>query len=299
MELEKLMGMLLHQITENVNDTFEIVAKELGVTDGQTEPLEESALDAAVHSLADAMMTIIQHWPKKENALTSTNEREEKYMNNVKVIETAGEYTLLERYDDDNNFVEYVVAEKYDESEKIWSQGHYFTPYVKADNPGYHLVKLQFFTRAMDYLMYKAGAEDDYKGALIDKLNRQTIPYDRMSELATKFKDMLIEETDDDRASERIEELDLTEHELEFFGLEDKYDEYEVEVKQTFIRKYKIAVKKGDSEDNAIQEAEELFDNINMEYDSEIEYYTPDYSARFVGTYNYNDVDVENDIDSL
>lgn len=74
MELEKLTGMLLHQITENVNDTFEIVAKELGVTDGQTEPLEELALDEAVHSLADAMMTIIQHWPKKENALTSTNE---------------------------------------------------------------------------------------------------------------------------------------------------------------------------------------------------------------------------------
>ena len=60
----------------------------------------------------------------------------------IKVIETRGSYTLLNR---GTEFQPYVVAYKYDRESQAWSQGHYFSIQQDAE----YYFNLQVATDAM------------------------------------------------------------------------------------------------------------------------------------------------------
>lgn len=263
----------------------------LDIKNGDIDPVLDFNLNERVRELTDAMMEILEC-----QASTNEKESEEKEMSKIVALKTIGEYTLIERYNDNGNFIEYVIAHNYDDADKVWAAGTYFTP----RHPENEIDKLEYYSRALDYLLYKAEVTPCYKGELEEKLDKMSISYDRLVELATKFKDGVIDAFDDYSSREFFDELDLTESEREFFGLEDKYDVYEVEMCHHLSRKMKIAVKSGDGEDEAIRIANELFEDLDLNTDDDIQWYSSDDYVKSIGTFNHNNIiDVENDIDCL
>lgn len=226
-------------------------------------------------------------------------------MSKVNVIKQIGNYTLLERLSDvDGSFLEYVVALNYNPEtaswDSGWDSGDYFTPMDHSSE----LEKLKMYSRALDFFLYRVGLEEKSKGMLENKLQAQKqITYERLIELATAFKDGIFE-SDVEFAKEYIKHnLDLTKYEKEFFGLQEEYDVYEVEVARTIRTKLKIVVPKGEDEDIAIHEAEEAFAYIDLNQDERVEYEQLRSYPKILGTYDYDEVtenfDTDNDIDSL
>ena len=71
-----------------------------------------------------------------------------------------------------------------------------------------------------DYYGYR------YLQSAIDSFNKgYSITYSRMSELATLFKDGLIEDDEDSAKEYFLDECDMDENELEYFGIEHKEEE--------------------------------------------------------------------------
>lgn len=91
---------------------------------------------------------------------------------------------------------DYVVARGFHGIDKDWNHGVYFSA-TAGDKEN----ELACYMWAIEYL---------YK-----EVNTDYITYDRMMEIATKFKDNL----DDEELEYAKEDLDLTEKEIEFFGL--------------------------------------------------------------------------------
>ena len=303
-ELDEMKKGINKELEKEIDYIFSDWQEKLNITDGTTDPFEEMRLDDLMRELTDQIICILQMQPREEKAETESAESEKKHMIKVKVIETAGNYTLLEKYDEHteiaDGFFGYSVVENYKENLDDWSNERCFLVSVFPSDPQYHLHKLRSLARAMDYLLYKAGVEHDYKGDLEDKLYKQTISYDRLIEIATGFKDAIINVSDDDEyLNAYTEKLDMTDEEKEFFGLEEKYDEYEVEIEQTIKRRFCVAVKKGDGEDKAIEIAEDLFEDIDYNQDMEIEYGNYEASSRFIGTYDKDNINYENDLDEL
>lgn len=288
----EIRTIITKKLDDSVTDILCGQQSRLDIKDGGIDPVLDFNLNERVRELTDAMMEILEC-----QASTSEKESEEKEMAKIVVLKTIGEYTLIERYNDNGNFIEYVVAYHYDDDDKVWASGTYFTP----RHPVNEIDKLENYSRALDYLLYKAEVTPCYKGKLEEKLDKMTISYDRLVELATRFKDGVIDAFDDDDSSrEFFDELDLTESEREFFGLEDKYDVYEVEVCQNLSRKMKIAVKSGAGEDEAIRIANEIFEDLDLNTDADIQWSSSDDYAKSIGTFtNNNIIDVENDIDCL
>lgn len=220
-------------------------------------------------------------------------EREDLNMGNIKVLKTIKDYSLIERYKESGEFFEYVVVKNLDQANGTWDSGDYFTPGT------WNMSREINYSRAYDFLLYKSGVINHFKGELEEKLAKQAISYDRLVELATLFKDGLIE---DDEANAKVyftETCQMSSAEKDFFGIQDEYEVYEVEVEQKISRKIKVAVRKGMGEDEAIKEAEAVYEDIDLKYDERTEYGTCNSFPRYIGTYDYSDVDVENDIDEL
>ena len=116
------------------------------------------------------------------------------------IILRNGRYALLEME------TQYVVACGFDETQSEgsqWTQGYYYTHWNTSE-----IVKQRMLSAALEY--YRALTETDY------------IPRYRLEELATQFKDGLIED-DEKSAMEYFDEVcEMTESEKEFFGIEIK-----------------------------------------------------------------------------
>ena len=119
------------------------------------------------------------------------------------IILRNGRYALLEMK------MQYVVACGFDETQpenQQWAQGYYYTHWNMNE-----IVKQRMLSEALEY--YRTLTETNY------------IPRCRLEELATQFKDGLIEE-DKDFAMEYFDEVcEMTEGEKEFFGIKTESEE--------------------------------------------------------------------------
>ena len=119
------------------------------------------------------------------------------------IILRNGRYALLEMKN------QYVVACGFDETQEEgsqWAQGYYYTHWNSSE-----IVKQRMLSAALEY--YRSLTETDY------------IPRCRLEELATQFKDGLIED-DEESAMEYFNEVcEMTESEKEFFGIETESEE--------------------------------------------------------------------------
>ena len=114
------------------------------------------------------------------------------------IILRNGRYVLLEME------TQYVVAWGFDETQSEgsqWSQGYYYSHWNTSE-----IVKQRMLSAALEY--YRTLTETDY------------IPRCRLEDLATQFKDGLIED-DEESAIEYFNEVcEMTDDEKEFFGIE-------------------------------------------------------------------------------
>ena len=114
------------------------------------------------------------------------------------IILRNGRYALL------GMETQYVVACGFDETQSEgsqWTQGYYYTHWNTSE-----IVKQRMLSAALEY--YRSLTETDY------------ITRCRLEELATQFKDGLIED-DKESAMEYFDEVcEMTENEKEFFGIE-------------------------------------------------------------------------------
>ena len=119
------------------------------------------------------------------------------------IILRNGRYALLEME------TQYVVACGFDETQSEgsqWSQGYYYTHWNTSE-----IVKQRMLSAALEY--YRNLTETDY------------IPRCRLEELATQFKDGLIED-DEESAMEYFDsEYEMSESEKKFFGIETESEE--------------------------------------------------------------------------
>ena len=119
------------------------------------------------------------------------------------IILRNGRYALLEME------TQYVVACGFDETQSEgsqWSQGYYYTHWNTSE-----IVKQRMLSAALEY--YRTLTETDY------------IPRCRLEELATLFKDGLIED-DEESAMEYFDEVcEMTESEKKFFWIETESEE--------------------------------------------------------------------------
>ena len=211
-------------------------------------------------------------------------------MDNVKLLKTVGNYSLVEHDTSDGSFYEYIVVKNFNIQTQSWDTGDYFTPgMLHSDN-----TQLLFYSKALDFLLYKAGVVSHYKG----EFENQKIPYNRIVELATKFKDELVDSYSEQDFFEK--ECEMTNEELDFFGLEPLYEKYEVTVKQTFQKTFTIAVSQNENDPLAAAEdkAKELMTDWDLS-ESDVEVYEPKVvTSSHYGTYKRTDIsDCDNDID--
>ena len=114
-------------------------------------------------------------------------------------------YALLEME------TQYVVACGFDETlpeNQQWAQGYYYTHWNTSE-----IVKQRMLSAALEY--FRTLTEENY------------IPRCRIEELATKFKDGLLE-VDKDFAMEYFDsECEMEDYEKEFFGIKTESEEDE------------------------------------------------------------------------
>ena len=114
------------------------------------------------------------------------------------IILRNGRYALLEMEK------QYVVAYGFDETlpeNQQWSQGYYYTHWNTSET----VVKQRMLSAALEY--YRTLTETDY------------IPRCRLEELATQFKDGLIEDNEKSAMEYFDEGCEMSESEKEFFGI--------------------------------------------------------------------------------
>ena len=120
------------------------------------------------------------------------------------IILRNGRYALLEME------TQYVVACGFDETQpegSQWSQGYYYTHWNTSET----VVKQRMLSAALEY--YRALTETDY------------IPRCRLEELATQFKDGLIEDGEEQALIYFDEVCEMLDSEKEFFGIEMESEE--------------------------------------------------------------------------
>ena len=117
------------------------------------------------------------------------------------VVLIVGDYCLAIK--EGKYLTDYIVGYGYDAESNTWGSGTYFS--ANADKPK---EKALMLLKAMDYLYSRVNA--DY------------IRYERLSEMATRFKDELFEWADEEEAMENLQsELDFDDNEIAYFELPD------------------------------------------------------------------------------
>lgn len=116
------------------------------------------------------------------------------------IILRNGRYALLEME------TQYVVACGFDETQpegSQWTQGYYYTHWNDSE-----IVKQRMLLAALEH--YRTLTETDY------------IPRCRLEELATQFKDGLIEDDEEQALIYFDEVCEMTGSEKKFFGIEEE-----------------------------------------------------------------------------
>ena len=114
-----------------------------------------------------------------------------------------GRYALLEME------TQYVVACGFDETfpeNQQWAQGYYYSHWNTSE-----IVKQRMLSAALEY--YRTLTETDY------------IPRCRLEELATQFKDGLIEDGEAEAMEYFDSECEMENNEKEFFGIKTESEE--------------------------------------------------------------------------
>ena len=95
---------------------------------------------------------------------------------------------------------QYIVAIGYNKEDKTWGQGHYFTHWNKTPRD-----KAIALDDAINYYLFRT---------------ENLIPKCRLIELATLFKDGLIEDDEENALEYFTEVCEMEDYEKEFFGIE-------------------------------------------------------------------------------
>lgn len=95
---------------------------------------------------------------------------------------------------------QYIVAIGYNKEDKTWGQGHYFTHWNKTPKD-----KAIALDDAINYYLFRT---------------ENLIPKCRLVELATLFKDGLIEDDEENALEYFTEVCEMEDYEKEFFGIE-------------------------------------------------------------------------------
>lgn len=123
-----------------------------------------------------------------------------------------GSYTLIS-YEKKYIGTEYVIALNYNSETKSWDSGTYTTS----------------FEHALAIMLLKNNSKLVKQPYQVECENKSEMTYERLTELATLFKDGLIED-DRETAMEYFEETcEMTEQEMEFFGIENEEEEEDEE----------------------------------------------------------------------
>ena len=120
------------------------------------------------------------------------------------IILRNGRYALLEME------TQYVVACGFDETQpegSQWSQGYYYTHWNTSET----VVKQRMLSAALEH--YRTLTETGY------------IPHFRLEELATQFKDGLIEDDEEQALIYFDEVCEMSDSEKEFFEIETESEE--------------------------------------------------------------------------
>lgn len=125
----------------------------------------------------------------------------------IEEIFTLGEYTLLHYIKGDRD--EWCCALHYNADDKTWDAGNYHYGFEGA-------IAYMLIVNGCDFIKTR------YQREVEEKYN---ISYDRMTELATRFKD-LAEDEDDWEFKDFVEE-EMDALEVEFFGIELEGDDEE------------------------------------------------------------------------
>ena len=118
------------------------------------------------------------------------------------IILRNGRYALLEMK------TQYVVACGFDETQSEgsqWSQGYYYSHWNTSE-----IVKQRMLSAALEY--YRNLTETDY------------IPRCRLEELATQFKDGLLEDDEEQALIYFDEVCEMMDSEKKFFGIESEME---------------------------------------------------------------------------
>ncbi len=118
----------------------------------------------------------------------------------MKVILRYGNYALIDRE------VEYIVACNYDESTGRWGHGIYFSHWNHSD-----LEKVRMFSKAMECFRIK--------------VDKEYVSRSRLEEIATDCIYALIEDDRETALEYFKQELDLTEDEYKYFGINRESEE--------------------------------------------------------------------------
>jgi hypothetical protein len=121
-------------------------------------------------------------------------------MENREVLLRVGTYALIKI--EGELLTNYVVASYYNEEDGTWAYGHYFnaTTHYESDN-------VFALMEASEYLY--------------SKIDPEYISRERMSEIATRFKDNL----DYDGLEYAIDDLEMEDYEKEYFEIEMETDD--------------------------------------------------------------------------
>lgn len=130
-------------------------------------------------------------------------------MNNPQkiLLQLDENYTLL--YDEKNTCTPYNAAYKYDKEKNSWANGHYASSIKGA------------ILQWLDYI--GCDAIKDRNQLLVER--KYGLTYDRMSELATQFKDGLIEDDEEQAMIYFDETCEMTDKEKEYFGIMESEEE--------------------------------------------------------------------------
>lgn len=143
----------------------------------------------------------------------------------MEVLYRHGDYALVKRVC--GEVTNYIVAYKYDDETKSWGNGTYFTLFGGENE----LEQLHLYMTALSEYLHKVGGFRSYN-KMVRELDERTICYERMSEIASKAIDGLVEDGDVEAAIYLRDEIELDEEEAKYFGVHElmyeEEDEYEV-----------------------------------------------------------------------
>lgn len=132
------------------------------------------------------------------------NEENLIFKDTIQILFSLGDYTLITYSKGGED--EWCVAYKYDTKEKSWASGTYcFT-----------------LENALANMLYKANSDLVKSPHQVEVERKTGLTFERIDELATLFKDGLLEDDEEQAMIYFEEECEMTESEMKYFGLSEE-----------------------------------------------------------------------------